>query len=167
MPMNSLEDAFLHELKDIYHAEKQLLRALPKMAKATEDDELRGLFEEHLEQTKGQVERLEQVFQQVGKTPRGEKCEAMAGIIEEGQSLMEEDAEGEVLDAMLIGAAQKVEHYEIASYGTMCAWAEQLGMNDALRLLKETLKEEKQTDEKLTRFAESRKNSEAVRGDVQ
>ncbi len=162
MPMSSLQDAFTHELKDIYHAEKQLLRALPKMAKATEDEELRSLFEEHLEQTKGQVERLEKVFEQVGKTPRGEKCEGMAGIIEEGQAMMEQDAEADVMDAVLIGSAQKVEHYEIASYGTMCAWAEQLGMQDALRLLKQNLAEEKQTDEKLSRFAEARKNPAAA-----
>lgn len=162
MQMNNLQDAFLHELKDIYNAEKQLTRALPKMAKAAEDDELRSLFEEHLEQTKGHIERLEQVFETVGKTARGEKCEAMAGIIEEGQSVMEQDAEPEVMDAMLIGAAQKAEHYEIATYGTMCAWAEQLGMSDAARLLNQTLQEEKQTDEKLTRFAEGRKNPQAA-----
>ena len=162
MPISSLEDAFNHELKDIYHAEKQLLRALPKMAKAAEDEQLRAMFEEHLEQTKGQVERLEKIFEQVGKTPRAEKCEGMAGIVEEGQSLMEEDADPETMDAMLIGGAQKVEHYEIASYGTMLAWAEQLGMTDAARLLKQTLEEEKQTDQKLSRFAESRKNREAA-----
>lgn len=162
MPISNLEDAFNHELKDIYHAEKQLLRALPKMAKAAEDQQLKAMFEEHLEQTKGQIERLEKIFEQVGKTPRAEKCEAMAGIVEEGQSLMEEDAEPETMDAMLIGAAQKVEHYEIASYGTMVAWAQQLGMTDSARLLEQTLEEEKQTDQKLSRFAESRKNRQAA-----
>lgn len=167
MQMNSLQDAFIHELKDLYSAEKQLTRALPKMAKAAEDDELRMLFEEHLEQTKGQIERLERVFEQVGKTARAEKCEAMAGIIEEGQSVMEEDAEPQVMDAMLIGAAQKAEHYEIASYGTMCAWAQELGLGDAERLLRQTLQEEKDTDEKLTRFAESRKNPQAAGGRMQ
>ena len=164
MPMNSLQDAFLHELKDIYHAEKQLTRALPKMAKAAEDEQLREMFQQHLEETKGQIERLEQVFEQMGKTARAEKCEGMAGIVEEGSSLMEEDADPEVMDAMLIGAAQKVEHYEISSYGTMCAWAEELGMNEAARLLKANLQEEKLTDEKLTRFAESRKNRQATGG---
>lgn len=167
MQMQSLQDAFLHELKDIYHAEKQLTRALPKMAKAAEDDELRMLFEEHLEQTKGQIERLERVFEQVGKTPRGEKCEGMAGIVEEGQTVIDQDADPETLDAMLIGAAQKVEHYEIASYGTMCAWAEQLGMREAASLLKQTLVEEKEADQKLTRFAEQRKNAAAAHGTMQ
>ena len=166
MPLNSLEDAFQHELKDLLSAEKQLVAALPKMAKAAEDEELRELFAEHLEQTKEQVRRLEQVFEQLGKTARSSKCEAMAGIVEEGKSLMEEDAEPAVMDAMLVGAAQKAEHYEIASYGTVCAWAEQLGMRDALRLLQQTLQEEKETDEKLTRFAERRKNAQAARGDA-
>ena len=165
--MNTLQDAFLHELKDIYHAEKQLTRALPKMAKAAEDEELRSLFEEHLEQTRQQIERLERVFEHVGKAARGEKCEGMAGIIEEGQSVMEQDAEPETLDAMLVGAAQKVEHYEIASYGTMCAWAEQLGMRDAATLLEQNLKEEKETDKKLTAFAEARKNAQAAQGRMQ
>ncbi len=166
MPLSTLEDAFQHELKDLLSAEKQLVAALPKMAKAAEDEELRELFAEHLEQTKEQVRRLEQVFEQLGKTARSSKCEAMAGIVEEGKSLMEEDAEPAVMDAMLVGAAQKAEHYEIASYGTVCAWAEQLGMRDALRLLQQTLQEEKETDEKLTRFAERRKNAQAARGDA-
>ena len=167
MQMNSLQDAFLHELKDIYHAEKQLTRALPKMAKAAEDEELRSLFEEHLEQTRQQIQRLERVFEQVGKTARGEKCEAMAGLLEEGQEIMDQDAEPETMDAMLIGAAQKVEHYEIASYGTMCAWAEQLGMRETVNLLKQTLNEEKETDKKLSAFAENRKNAQAAREEMQ
>ena len=167
MQMNSLQDAFLHELKDIYNAEKQLTRALPKMAKAAEDEELRSLFQEHLEQTRGQILRLERVFEQVGKTARGEKCEGMAGIIEEGQSVIDQDAEPETMDAMLIGAAQKAEHYEIASYGTMCAWAEQLGMRDAASLLQQNLAEEKETDQKLTAFAEQRKNAQAAQGTMQ
>lgn len=165
--MNTLQDAFLHELKDIYHAEKQLTRALPKMAKAAEDEELRSLFEEHLEQTRQQIERLERVFEQVGKTARGEKCEAMAGLLEEGQEIMDQEAEPATMDAMLVGAAQKVEHYEIASYGTMCAWAEQLGMRDAASLLKQTLNEEKDADKKLSAFAESRKNAQAAQGRMQ
>lgn len=164
MPISNLQDALHHELKDVLSAEKQLLRALPKMAKAAEDPQLRRLFEQHTQETKVQVERLEKVFELIGKTARAEKCEAMAGIVEEGSNTMEEDAEPAVMDAMLIGAAQKAEHYEIATYGTMCAWAEELGMSQALRLLQQTLDEEKQTDEKLSRFAEARKNREAARG---
>lgn len=162
MPLSNLNDALLHELKDVLSAEKQLASALPKMAKAAGDQQLRALFEEHLGQTKTQIERLEKVFETLGKSARAHRCEAMAGIVEEGKSVLEEKAEPEVLDAMLIGAAQKAEHYEIATYGTLCTWAKQLGLNDALKLLTETLNEEKQTDEKLTRLAKSRKNPQAA-----
>lgn len=161
MPLNTLEDLFLHELKDVYSAEKQLLKALPKMAKAASSENLKAAFEEHLEQTQGQVERLEQIFQELGKSPRGPKCEAMEGLIEEGKSLMEEDAEPAVGDAALICAGQKVEHYEIATYGTLKTWAQLLGYENAVELLNETLNEEKETDEKLTELAETEINIEA------
>ncbi|MBL8849679.1 MAG: ferritin-like domain-containing protein [Planctomycetaceae bacterium] len=158
MTMDSLRELFEHELKDIYYAEKALVKALPKMAKAASSDKLKEGIEEHLEQTKGQVERLEQVFELLGVPARGKKCEAMEGLIAEGASLIEEDIEPEVLDAGIIAAAQKVEHYEIASYGTLCTWARQLGLEDAADLLGETLEEEKQTDLKLTELAESEVN---------
>lgn len=153
MSLQTLEDLFLDELKDIYDAEKQLTKALPKMAKAAESDELREAFENHLEETKGQIERLEEVFKLINKTPRGKKCKAMAGLTEEGKELMEEDAEESVLDAGLICAAQKVEHYEIATYGTLIAWSRTLGYDDAIALLEETLEQEKAADEKLSEIA--------------
>lgn len=162
MPLSNLNDALLHELKDVLSAEKQLAATLPRMAKTAGDDQLRALFEEHLGQTKTHVERLEKVFDTLGKSARAHRCEAMAGIVEEGKSVIDEEAEPDVKDAMLIGAAQKAEHYEIATYGTLCTWAKQLGLNDALKLLLETLDEEKQTDDKLTRLAKSRKNPQAA-----
>jgi ferritin-like metal-binding protein YciE len=158
MSMESLKDLFEHELRDIYYAEKALVKALPKMAKGATAEKLKEGIEHHLEQTKGQVERLEQVFELLGVPARGKKCEAMEGLIEEGASLLEEDADSDVLDAGIIAAAQKVEHYEIASYGTLCTWARQLGLEDAADLLGETLEEEKQTDLKLTELAESEVN---------
>jgi ferritin-like metal-binding protein YciE len=161
MSMESLKDLFEHELKDIYYAEKALVKALPKMAKGATSEKLKEGIEEHLEQTKGQVERLEQVFEILGVAARGKKCEAMEGLIAEGASLLEEDADSDVMDAGIIAAAQKVEHYEIASYGTLCTWARQLGMEDAADLLGETLEEEKQTDLKLTELAESEINMAA------
>jgi ferritin-like metal-binding protein YciE len=161
MPAESLHDAFEEELKDVLSAEKQLLKALPKMAKAATNEDLKAGFEEHLEQTKGHVERLEKVFEMLDKTPRAKKCKAMEGLIEEGSEIMEEDAEPQVLDAMLIGAAQKVEHYEIATYGTLVTWAKQLELEDAANLLQETLDEEKDTDMKLTELAETGINAEA------
>lgn len=158
MSMESLKDLFEHELRDIYYAEKALVKALPKMAKGATSEKLKAGIEEHLEQTKGQVERLEQVFELLGVPARGKKCEAMEGLIEEGASLLEEDADSDVLDAGIIAAAQKVEHYEIATYGTLCTWARQLGLDDTADLLGETLEEEKQTDLKLTELAESEVN---------
>jgi ferritin-like metal-binding protein YciE len=161
MALRSLEDCFQDELRDILSAEKQLVKALPKMAKGAESEELRAAIEEHLEETKGQVERLEKVFESIGKSARAKKCEAMEGLLEEGEELLEEDAEEGVLDAMIIAAAQKVEHYEIATYGTLCTWAKLLGHDDALQLLKENLAEEKTADEKLTQIA-SEVNVEAM-----
>jgi ferritin-like metal-binding protein YciE len=149
-----LKDLYIDELKDLYNAENQLLKALPKMAKAASSDELRKGFEKHLEQTKGQVQRLEQIFQKLDESPKGKKCKGMEGLIEEGSEVIEEDFEGAVKDAALIGAAQRVEHYEIAGYGTVRSMAETLGEDDHVSLLEETLKEEKETDEKLTRLAE-------------
>jgi ferritin-like metal-binding protein YciE len=153
MALNSLQDLFLHELKDVLHAEKQILKALPKMAKATTNEELKAAFEEHLEQTEKQVERLEQVFEIIGKPARAKKCVGMEGLIEEGQELISEEPPAEVLDAGLIACAQKVEHYEICAYGTLATYAKQLGFEDAAELLGETLNEEKETDEKLTQIA--------------
>lgn len=159
--MKTLHDLFIHELKDIYHAEKQLLKALPKMAKAAHSDDLRSGFEEHLEQTEGQVKRLEKVFAQLDVPAKGIKCEAMEGLVKEGGEAIDEDAEPAVHDAALIAAAQKVEHYEIASYGTLVAFARLMGHSDAEALLQETLDEEKETDRKLTELAESQINVEA------
>ena len=149
-----LKELYIDELKDLYNAESQLVKALPKMAKAASSDELRQGFEEHLEQTKGHVQRLEKIFQALGESPKGKKCKGMEGLIEEGSEVMEEDYEGSVLDAALIGAAQRVEHYEIAGYGTVRSMAETLGESDHVSLLEETLEEEKATDEKLTELAE-------------
>ena len=160
--MKKLDDLFLHLLKDMYHAEKQILRALPKMAKNTESPELRQAFETHREETQAQVERLEQVFELVGKRARGEPCEAIQGLIEEGKEVMEEAEDPDVMDAGLIAAAQAIEHYEIARYGTLKAWADQLGMKDASRLLQETLDEEKKTDKLLSELAVSHLNQQAA-----
>jgi ferritin-like metal-binding protein YciE len=164
MKMKSLQDLLVEELKDLYSAENQLVKALPKMARAASSVDLRAGFEEHLEQTRGQAERLERICEQLGVTPRGKKCVAMEGLIEEGKELMQEDMEPAVLDAALIAAAQKVEHYEIAAYGTAREWAEQLGLDDAAELLQETLDEEKATDEKLTELARQKVNQEAEQG---
>jgi len=161
MSAESLRDAFEEELKDVLSAEKQLLKALPKMAKAATHEDLKAGFEDHLEQTKTHVERLEKVFEILDKAPRAKKCKAMEGLIEEGAELMEEDMEPDVLDAMLICAAQKVEHYEIATYGTLVTWARQLGLEEAASILHETLDEEKDTDLKLTELAETGINAEA------
>ena len=149
MPEESLKDLYIDELKDLYSAENQLIKALPKMAKAASSPELRSGFEEHLEQTKGHVQRLEKVFQQLDESPKGKKCKGMEGLLEEGAEAIREYA-GELRDAALIGAAQRVEHYEMAGYGTVIAFAEELGETKHVSLLKETLKEEKETDEKLT-----------------
>ena len=162
MPVKSMDDLFLHTLKDIYHGEKQILRALPKMAKKASAPELRQAFEQHREETLGQVERLEQIFELLGKRARGEPCEAIEGLIEEGKEIMEEAQDPEVLDAGLIAAAQAVEHYEIARYGTLAAWAKQLGHKEIAELLSETLAEEKKTDQLLNKLAEGRINKRAA-----
>jgi ferritin-like metal-binding protein YciE len=159
MAAENLQELFVNELRDIYDAEKQLTRALPKMAKAAESEELRAAFEEHLEQTRGHVGRLEEVFKLLGMAARGKPCEGMKGLIEEGEEVMEE-MEGTTLDAALIASAQKVEHYEIATYGTLATFAEVLEMQDAKDLLGQTLEEEKEADEKLTAIA-SQINPEA------
>ena len=156
-----LNDLFLDTLKDIFHAEKQLLRALPKMARAANSDELRQAFETHKEETQGQVERLEQVFEILGKRASGKPCEAMQGLVAEGQEIMEEFKDSDALDAGLISSAQAIEHYEISRYGTLRTWAQQLGMDDAANLFEETLEEEKKTDQLLTEIAESSANEEA------
>ena len=160
--METLHDAFLDELRDAYDAEKQLLKALPKMAKATESDELRTAFETHLQETEGHVERLEQVFGSLDERVRGKHCDGMAGIIEEGKTVIEE-FEGPTLDACLIASAQRAEHYEMAAYGTLVAWARAMGHEDAAGLLQQILDEEKATDEKLTQLAEGGINTEAAR----
>lgn len=148
-----LKELYVEELKDLYNAENQLVKALPKMAKAASSEELRQGFEEHLEQTKGHVQRLEQIFRSLDESPKGKKCKGMAGLVEEGAEVMDEDFEGALMDAALIGAAQRVEHYEIAAYGTVCEFAKELGETEQESLLKETLEEEKETDEKLTKLA--------------
>lgn len=162
MQIDNLEKLFVEQLKDTYNAEKQIVRALPRMAKAAGDEELREAFETHLQETEKQVERLDRIFQELGKNPQGKKCVGMEGLIEEAKELLNEDVDEDVLDAGLIAAAQKVEHYEIAAYGTICALAKQLGYDDALDLLKQTLEEEKATDEKLTMLAESGGNQRAA-----
>jgi ferritin-like metal-binding protein YciE len=155
MKQTALKELYVDELRDIYSAENQLTKALPKMAKAAMSDDLRSGFEEHLEQTKGHVKRLEEIFENLGEKPTGKKCKGMEGLIEEGKEMIEEDElEGEALDAGLISAAQRVEHYEIAAYGCVRTYANLLGESDAAELLEETLKEEKETDQKLTELAE-------------
>lgn len=160
--MKNLQELFHHLLKDIYYAEKQIVKALPKMAKASENPELKQAFEHHLEETKGQIERLEEVFKIIGKTPRGEKCPAILGLVEEGEEVMEKGEDGEVIAAGLLAGAQAVEHYEMSRYGTMIAWAEQLGLTRAVPLLKATLKEEKAADQKLSDIAMSSVNRKAA-----
>jgi ferritin-like metal-binding protein YciE len=158
----TLNDLFLEALKDVYHAEKQILRALPKMAKAAESEELREAFKTHREETQVQVERLEEVFEIIGKPARAKTCQAIQGIIEEGKEVMEDFADSEAIDAGLIAAAQAVEHYEISRYGTLKTWATQLGLRDAAKLLDQTLEEEKKTDKLLTGLAESALNQKAA-----
>lgn len=155
MEIDSLQKLYVDELKDLYSAEKQLVQALPKMAKKASNPQLRAGFEEHLEVTKKQVERLDQIFERLERSPRGKKCKAMEGLIEEGKEMMQEDMEPEVMDAALISAAQKVEHYEIASYGTVRTYARLLGAEEDARLLQLTLNEEGETDKKLSQLAES------------
>jgi ferritin-like metal-binding protein YciE len=161
MAMDSLKDLYVEELKDLYNAENQLLKALPRLAKKASSPDLKAAFEEHLGQTESQVNRLEKIFKRLGEKPTGKTCKAMKGLVEEGKEIIEEDGDGSVLDAALIGAAQKVEHYEIASYGTARTFASMLGEDDAMELLQETLDEEAATDKKLTALAESLVNPEA------
>jgi ferritin-like metal-binding protein YciE len=155
----TLNDLFIDQLKDTYYAEKQILKALPKMARAANDPEAQKAFETHRSETEGQVERLEQVFEIAGVAARGKTCEAMLGIIEEGKEVMEEYADSDALDAGLIASAQAIEHYEIARYGTLKALALQLGMKDAANLLDQTLAEEKKTDQLLSQIATSKANT--------
>jgi ferritin-like metal-binding protein YciE len=157
-----LNDLFLDTLKDIYFAEKQILKALPKMAKAASSDKLRAAFEKHHGETEGQVERLEQIFELLDKPARGKTCDAIQGILDEGKEIMDEYKGCEALDAGMLAAAQAVEHYEISRYGTLKQWAQQLGMKDAVRLLDQTLQEEKKTDESLTSLAEAAVNLAAA-----
>jgi ferritin-like metal-binding protein YciE len=159
---NGLQELLVEELRDIYNAEGQLLKALPRMAKNAQSERLKEAFERHLEETEQQVERLERAFELLGEPVKGKKCQAMEGLIAEAKELLEEHSESPMLDAALICAAQKVEHYEIASYGTLCTWADLLGLDELSDLLKETLDEEKTTDETLTEIAESEINVEAV-----
>ena len=162
MALDSLQSLFLDELKDVYHAEKQLVRALPRMAKAASDPGLQRAFTSHLKETQGQVQRLEQVFRELGQTPRAKKCEGMAGLIEEGKGILEEDGEPAVIDAALIAAAQRVEHYEIAAYGCLRTYAQLLGLSTAERLLQQNLNEEEAADEKLNALAEGGINQAAM-----
>jgi ferritin-like metal-binding protein YciE len=158
----TLADLFADGLKDIYYAEKKILAALPKMAKAARSDELREAFEKHFTETEAQVERLSEVFAQIDQEPKGKKCDAIIGIVEEGQEIMKEFKGSAALDAGLVAAAQAVEHYEIARYGTLRTWAGQLGFSRAARLLEQTLQEEKKTDELLSRLAEAQVNQQAA-----
>ena len=155
MKMESLQELLVDKLKDLYSAENQILKALPKMAKAATSKELKKGFEEHLQQTKGHVERLEKIFKELEENPKGKKCKGMEGLINEGKELMEEDLEPEVLDAGLIAAAQHVEHYEMAGYGCVRTYAQLLGQDRIAQTLQKTLDEEKQTDAKLTSLAEA------------
>ena len=164
----TLQDAFIDELRDTYDAEKQLTKALPKLAKAATSATLRDAFESHLEETQGQIERLEQVFESLDEKVRGKHCDGIAGIIEEGKSIMEEDFDDATMDACLIAAGQRAEHYEMAAYGTLVAWARALGHNEAAELLQENLDEEKAADEKLSSLAEGGINqgaADSIEGD--
>jgi len=165
MPENSLQQLYVEQLKDLYNAENQLVKALPKMAKAAKSEELREGFEQHLQQTKGHVQRLEQIFGAMDESPKGRKCAGMQGLVQEGEEVIEENTD-DALDAGLIAAAQRVEHYEIAGYGSVRTFAELLGESEAVNLLQQTLDEEKETDEKLTEIAKE-VNSEAMSGDAE
>lgn len=161
MKLETLNDLFIHQIKDLYNAEQQLTKALPKMAEKATSPKLKTAFKDHLKETETQIKRLEQVFEVIGEKAKGEKCKAMEGLIKEGEDFMNEDASKEVMDAGLIASAQRVEHYEIAGYGTACTYAKTLGHTEALNLLKENLAEEKKTDEKLTSLAEGSINAKA------
>ncbi|HEV7365986.1 MAG TPA: ferritin-like domain-containing protein [Gemmatimonadales bacterium] len=162
MSLDSLDKLFLEELRDMYNGEKQITRALPKMAKAAENPELQQAFTKHLKETEGQIQRLEKIFQQLGEAVRGKTCKGLQGILEEGKEMMEEDGEEAVLDAALISAAQKVEHYEIASYGCLRTYAQLLGHDEVVRLLEQNLAEEEAADKKLTQLGESGINEAAA-----
>jgi ferritin-like metal-binding protein YciE len=162
MADKDLNDLFLDTLKDIYYAEKQIYKSLPKMAKAANSDKLRAAFEKHEGETEAQIERLEKIFEIIGKAARGKKCDAIEGILDEGKEIMEEYEGAPALDAGLLAAAQAVEHYEISRYGTLKTWANQLGLTQAVKLLDQTLAEEKKTDETLSALAETAVNAEAA-----
>jgi len=164
MEIDSLNKLYVEELKDLYSAEKQILQALPKMIKKASNKQLAKAFEEHLRVTETHVERLDRIFEGLGKSPRGKKCKGMEGLLEEGKEMMQEDMEPDVLDAALIAAAQRVEHYEMAGYGTVRTYAKLLGENQAAKLLQQTLDEEGEADKKLTALAESTVNVEAMAG---
>ncbi len=161
MKANSLHDLYVMELKDLYDGENRIIKALPKMAEAASSPELRSAFQQHLEQTRRHVERLEQIFQKLDESPKGQKCKGLEGIIDEGEDVMDKDAPPAVCDAALIGSAQRVEHYEIAAYGTVRTFARRLGFEDQAQILQQTLQEEGDTDKKLTSLAESYINEEA------
>jgi ferritin-like metal-binding protein YciE len=163
MELQTLKDLYIHELKDLFSAEQQLVRALPKMAKAASNKELAAGFQEHLEQTKGHAQRLEQILSSHQQTTRGPKCKGMEGIVAEGAEMIEEEADNEVKDAGLIAAAQRVEHYEMAGYGTTRTYAELLGDKEGAKLLGLTLEEERQTDQKLSKLAKSALNVAAAK----
>jgi ferritin-like metal-binding protein YciE len=163
MPMDSLQDLYMKELRDMYNAEKQILRVLPKMAKAATNEKLQAAFTDHREVTEEHVRRLETIFDSLGTAHRGKRCAGMEGIIEEGAELLEEEAEEDVMDAGLIAAAQRVEHYEMAAYGTLRTFAAQLGRDEDARLLQQTLDEEGEADKLLSKLAETQVNRQAVR----
>ena len=162
MTVKDLNALFFDTLKDIYYAEKQIYKALPKMAKAANSDQLRAAFEQHHDETEGQIGRLEQIFELLEKPARGKKCDAIEGILEEGTEIMDEYKGEPALDAGLLAAAQAVEHYEISRYGTLKTWATKLGLKDAVKLLDQTLAEEKKTDDALTKLADTAVNAEAA-----
>ena len=162
MEISDLQDLYLDELRDCLHAENQLIKALPKMAKKASNPQLKKAFETHLRETEGQIQRLQKIFDRLGKKPTGKKCAAMAGLVEEGKEMMGEDMDEDTMDAALISIAQKVEHYEIASYGTVRTWAQLMGDDQTAKLLQQTLDEEGKTDKLLTELAESSINVEAA-----
>ena len=162
MKSKELDALFIEALKDIYYAERKILRALPKMARAAQSEQLKAAFQQHREETEGHKERLDQVFEMLGRRPQGKTCPAIDGIIEEGEEVMDTFKGTPALDAGLVAAAQAVEHYEMARYGTLCAWAKVLGMDDAVTVLSQTLEEEKKTDQTLNQLAESEINQTAI-----
>jgi len=164
MEIDSLRKLYVEELKDLYSAEKQILQALPKMVKKATHPQLKSAFQEHLQVTQVHVERLESIFEGLGKPARGKKCKAMEGLLEEGKEVMAEDMDDDVMDAALIAAAQRVEHYEMAGYGTVRTWAQEMGETAAAKLLQQTLDEEGDADKSLTKLAETTINIEAMAG---